>query len=116
MRSPVASYADPAGWAAKGACQDSDPELFFPVTSQGPARRQVVKAKAICAQCPVRPQCLEFALETGQSFGVWGGTSEDERRVLRRRMLRRRRRTAGRHPAESRPAEGSQRKPLSRSA
>jgi WhiB family transcriptional regulator, redox-sensing transcriptional regulator len=88
----AASYADPGGWTVKGACQDSDPELFFPVTSHGPARRQLEKAKAVCAGCAVQAKCLEFALDTGQSFGVWGGTTEDERRSMRRKILRRRRR------------------------
>jgi WhiB family transcriptional regulator, redox-sensing transcriptional regulator len=106
MRSPVVSYADPAGWATRGACQDCDPELFFPVTSRGPARRQVAKAKAICVRCPVQPQCLEFALETGQSFGIWGGATEDERRALRRSVLRRRRRLAARRRPDAAPHEG----------
>jgi WhiB family redox-sensing transcriptional regulator len=88
----AASYADPRGWGTRGACQDSDPELFFPVTSHGPARRQLEKAKAVCAGCAVRGECLEFALETGQRFGIWGGTTEDERRTLRLKTLRRRRR------------------------
>ena len=83
-------YADPVGWAASAACQGLDPELFFPVTTQGPARGQAEEAKAVCAQCPVRQPCLEFALETGQNSGIWGGTTEDERRTMRRRNLRRR--------------------------
>jgi WhiB family transcriptional regulator, redox-sensing transcriptional regulator len=82
-------YVDPNGWAAEGACRHSDPELFFPVASAGPAARQVARAKAICLQCPVRDECLDFALESGQDFGVWGGTSEVERRTMRRRRIRR---------------------------
>lgn len=92
MTTSAADYADPRGWAARGACRDSDPELFFPVTARGPGRGQIEKAKAICARCAVQAQCLEFAMETGQTFGVWGGMAEDERITLRRNRLRRRRR------------------------
>lgn len=87
IRTSATRYADPDGWATEGACRKSDPELFFPVTSRGPALRQLARAKAICECCAVRPQCLEFALETGQNFGIWGGTSEDERQTMRRRRL-----------------------------
>ena len=88
MSATVTSRAGPAsmtGWAASGACRQSDPELFFPVTTSGPAAGQVNKAKAVCARCPVRVPCLDFALDSGQAFGVWGGTTGEERRLLRRR-------------------------------
>jgi WhiB family transcriptional regulator, redox-sensing transcriptional regulator len=88
MPTSTASLAAPAaltGWAARGACQHSDPELFFPVTTTGPATGQVARAKAVCAGCPVRVPCLEFALDSGQAFGVWGGTTGKERRLIRRR-------------------------------
>jgi WhiB family transcriptional regulator, redox-sensing transcriptional regulator len=83
-------YADPEGWAARGACRHSDPELFFPVSTSGPAAGQVARAKLVCTRCPVRPECLEYALNSGQDFGVWGGASESERRAMRRRLTRRR--------------------------
>lgn len=86
-------YADPNGWAAQGACRLSDSELFFPVSSVGRSAGQVARAKAVCLRCPVRGECLDFALESGQDYGVWGGTSEDERRTMRRRQLRQRRAT-----------------------
>jgi WhiB family redox-sensing transcriptional regulator len=44
---------------------------------------QIAEAKAVCAACPVRIDCLGYALETGQDAGVWGGTSEKERREIR---------------------------------
>jgi WhiB family redox-sensing transcriptional regulator len=69
--------------ASHGACRGVDPDLFFPVGSSGPALLQAAEAKAVCAGCPVRDDCLSYAIETGQSAGVWGGTSEEERRVLR---------------------------------
>jgi WhiB family redox-sensing transcriptional regulator len=78
------------GWAARGACRHSEPELFFPVTDTGPAATQLARAKAVCAGCPVRAECLEFALSSGQAAGVWGGTTQDERRLIRRRQRGRR--------------------------
>ena len=66
------------------ACRDHDPELFFPLTAQGPGQEQLSAAKAVCGSCPIRSACLRWALDTGQEAGVWGGTSEDERRALRR--------------------------------
>jgi WhiB family transcriptional regulator, redox-sensing transcriptional regulator len=71
-------------WLDLGACRDEDPDLFFPIASAGPGLTQVTAAKAVCARCSVRAACLSFALEAGQDHGVWGGTSEDERRALRR--------------------------------
>jgi WhiB family transcriptional regulator, redox-sensing transcriptional regulator len=67
-------------WRELAACQDADPELFFPVSSSGPSLDQVAQAKAICAGCLVRRHCLAFALDTRQDHGVWGGMSEEERR------------------------------------
>jgi WhiB family redox-sensing transcriptional regulator len=72
------------GWRQDAECRDLDPNLFFPVGVTGPAVEQIAAAKSICGSCPVRNECLEFAITTNQEFGVWGGTSEDERRVLRR--------------------------------
>ncbi|MEV5885871.1 WhiB family transcriptional regulator [Streptomyces sp. NPDC052020] len=77
-------------WREHAACRHEDPELFFPVGTSGPAALQTEQAKAVCRTCPVREQCLQWALETGQSIGVWGGTSEDERRALKRRVAARR--------------------------
>jgi WhiB family redox-sensing transcriptional regulator len=71
-------------WRRDASCQDTDPELFFPVGTTGQALVQIANAKAVCAQCPVSHQCLEFALSTNQDSGIWGGTSEEERRKLRR--------------------------------
>lgn len=87
----VGRYADKDSWATRGACRDADPELFFPVASRGPALAQIAEAKRICAGCQVRVECLEYALATGQDSGVWGGASEEERRMLRRVRLTHRR-------------------------
>ena len=68
------------GWRRLAACRDADPELFFPVSASGPSMDQITQAKAICADCPVRRQCLVFALSTRQKHGIWGGMTEQERR------------------------------------
>jgi WhiB family redox-sensing transcriptional regulator len=70
-------------WASLGACQDSDPDLFFPIATSGPALQQMAEAKAVCARCPVRVDCLSYALDTGQDAGVWGGASAEERQENR---------------------------------
>jgi WhiB family redox-sensing transcriptional regulator len=68
-------------WRAMAACRSVDPDLFFPLSDIGPGLEQAARAKAVCAGCPVRRQCLSFALLTQQGHGVWGGTTEQERRV-----------------------------------
>jgi WhiB family redox-sensing transcriptional regulator len=77
-------------WREVSACRDTDPELFFPVGTTGSAVDQIASAKAVCNQCMARVECLEFALETNQDSGVWGGASEEERRALRRLARQRR--------------------------
>lgn len=76
-------------WRHKAACKDEDPELFFPVGTNGPALEQIANAKRVCARCPVKCECLNWAVGTGQDAGVWGGTSEGERRASKRREGRR---------------------------
>jgi len=76
-------------WRERAACRHEDPELFFPIGVTGPAVAQTAAAKVVCARCPVREPCLDWALETNQGSGVWGGTSEDERRTYRRSLARR---------------------------
>jgi WhiB family redox-sensing transcriptional regulator len=81
-------------WRHRAACRDEDPELFFPIGNTGPALLQIEDAKAVCRRCDVIDQCLQWALESGQDAGVWGGMSEDERRALKRRAARARSRMA----------------------
>ena len=71
--------AKPEPWKQYGACATADPDLFFP--KRGGDTSQ---AKAICASCQCRKACLEYALRHGEKYGIWGGKSERERRVLRR--------------------------------
>ena len=71
-------------WRHRAACRDEDPELFHPVASGGPALLEVARAKAVCAFCPVKPECLAWALARGE-YGIWGGATENERREMKRR-------------------------------
>ncbi|MFI6655126.1 WhiB family transcriptional regulator [Streptomyces sp. NPDC050523] len=73
-------------WRDRAACRSEDPDLFFPIGTSGPSLLQTEQAKAVCRRCPVREECLRWALDTGECMGVWGGTSEMERRALRRRQ------------------------------
>lgn len=68
----------------RGACRSAEPELFFPVSAAGPAVAQVAAAKAVCRGCPVRAECLDYAMRTVQDHGIWGGSTEEERRQARR--------------------------------
>ncbi len=70
-------------WRFSARCADYDPDLFFPIGSSGPALRQTMQAKSVCAGCPVRMECLEWAQSTQQTHGVWGGLDEHERELLR---------------------------------
>jgi WhiB family redox-sensing transcriptional regulator len=72
-------------WRHQALCSDtSGSRLFFPVGVTGAAEMQIRQAKAVCNECPVKDPCLEYAVTSNQEYGVWGGTSEEERRVLRR--------------------------------
>ena len=66
-------------WASEARCLNADPDVFFP--EKGGSTRE---AKRICSECPVRVECLEYALEEDERFGIWGGMSERERRKLKR--------------------------------
>ena len=70
-------------WRSAAACRDTDPELFFPEGTAGPALLLIDQAKWICQSCPVQKQCLRYALEHRLRFGIWGGTTDDERRAIR---------------------------------
>ncbi|WP_433471098.1 WhiB family transcriptional regulator [Saccharomonospora azurea] len=75
-------------WWHSAACRDEDPELFFPVSNMGPSAQQTARAKAVCARCPVRAECLSYALDNGLDHGIFGGLTEHERRDLVRRERR----------------------------
>ena len=70
------------GWQERALCAQTDPEAFFP--EKGGSTRE---AKKVCTGCEVRSECLEYALEHDERFGIWGGLSERERRKLKRRVV-----------------------------
>ncbi|MGX7732930.1 WhiB family transcriptional regulator [Rhodococcus sp. 2H158] len=78
------AIAESWDWQLHAACRDADAATFFhPDNERGEARTDRVRAaKRICQSCPVRTQCLRHALEAGERHGIWGGFSEEERRVL----------------------------------
>ena len=69
-------------WQDYANCRGADADLFFP--ERGASTR---KAKAICAACDVRQECLDYAITSGEKFGIWGGMSERERRRVRRQRI-----------------------------
>ena len=72
-----------SNWMSRGACAEMEPSFFFPSDGVG-----VTRARKICAECQVRPACLEYALEHRIEHGVWGGASERERRrILKSRRI-----------------------------
>jgi len=71
-----------ASWQERALCAQTDPEAFFP--EKGGSTRE---AKRICTGCEVRGECLEYALQKDERFGIWGGLSERERRRLKRRAV-----------------------------
>jgi WhiB family redox-sensing transcriptional regulator len=75
-----------SAWPAHALCQGVNPDLFFP-----PRGGDTREAKQVCAVCPVRVECLDYALELGEKFGIWGGLSERERRKIRHDRLHARR-------------------------
>jgi len=74
--------AEDLGWQDRALCAQTDPEAFFP--EKGVSTRE---AKKVCRGCEVRAECLEFALENDERFGIWGGMSERERRRLKREAV-----------------------------
>ena len=78
-------------WRNDAACNGVASDIFFPASEEPPAAS---RAKEICAECPVQEACLQYALSTNQSAGVWGGLDANERRRLRRRLRDRERRKA----------------------
>jgi len=73
------------GWLDSALCLQFDGDMWFPEKGASPA-----PAKLLCGRCDVRAECLEYALETNEEFGIWGGLSTAERRTLRRRRRLRR--------------------------
>jgi WhiB family redox-sensing transcriptional regulator len=74
---PIADRGD--SWRDQGRCAEVDPMLFYPAKGES-----ANPARMVCAGCEVRDQCLEWALATDQRWGVWGGTTEHDRRKIKR--------------------------------
>lgn len=87
LASELAAAATEDSWRDRALCRDTDPDLFFPVGTTGQALVQIDHAKRVCGECTVAKECLDFALATNQDSGIWGGLSEEERRVIRRRRV-----------------------------
>jgi WhiB family transcriptional regulator, redox-sensing transcriptional regulator len=74
--------SEPMEWQERALCAQTDPEAFFP--EKGGSTRE---AKRVCLSCEVRVECLEYALENDERFGIWGGLSERERRRLKKQAV-----------------------------
>ncbi len=89
LKSAVLTEA--AAWMDKARCKGIDPDLFHPDENDEDqvkvAKKE--KAKAICAECPVRLDCLEFAINKPEKDGIWGGATKDERDKLKRKSVKR---------------------------
>src|SRR5271165_2421263 len=92
-------------WMSRGACQGEDPDLFFPIATQGPAQSQISAARAVCRRCTVAAMCLTYALQTSQA-GIWGGTTQEERHAIGERHRQRAGRQASRLTAQPAAASG----------
>lgn len=78
---PLLGLGQMPEWMERGVCGQTDPESFFP--EKGGSTRE---AKAICERCPVAAECLDYAIDNDERFGIWGGLSERERRKVKKDM------------------------------
>ena len=81
----MSAVAVVTSWESRAACREADARCFVPPMSgesAGDRRVRESAAKQICADCPVRRECLEYALRVREAFGIWGGLNETERRAL----------------------------------
>ena len=76
---PASADGQSIEWMRRANCLGCNPVRFFPTVGEAAA-----EAKAVCAGCTVRVECFEYAAANNERFGVWGGTTEKERRLLRR--------------------------------
>ncbi len=82
----TAAGSEDTTWRDLAACLGFDSSVFFPDEADAAA---AARAKEVCDSCPVAEHCLEWALETNQTEGIWGGFTPYERRSIRRRRMRR---------------------------
>jgi WhiB family transcriptional regulator, redox-sensing transcriptional regulator len=76
-----ADPSPPDFWQERAACFGIEPDVFFPVSEE-----EAGPALAFCSVCPIKEECLAWALKNGERYGVWGGTTEQQRRRLQRRV------------------------------
>lgn len=77
--------ARPSDWQVRGLCRGNHSHLFFPPNTfehKDERERRETRAKAICQVCPVMGQCVEYALDIREPYGIWGGTTEADRKAL----------------------------------
>jgi WhiB family transcriptional regulator, redox-sensing transcriptional regulator len=86
-------YPEKLDWQDQAACRQYDNVLFFGEEGESELEKQAreARAKSVCQRCPVSEPCLEFAMETNQKYGIWGGLTDKERASLKRRRARARR-------------------------
>ncbi|MFC9888180.1 WhiB family transcriptional regulator [Streptomyces pilosus] len=84
MARSLASWNVDIGWHAQALCVGEDPELFFPLVETDAA---AAPARTVCRRCPVLNDCRDWAVRHGETDGVWGATTPDQRRALRRAVL-----------------------------
>ena len=87
-----------ADWRLRAACRFTDPDLFFPISDSGKGLEQTAKAKAVCAGCEVRRECLAFAVRARERHGIWGGMTEQERHSAEQKDQLKKATTAGDTP------------------
>ena len=76
------TFTEPPAWHQHAACAGTNPDLFFPGRGV-----PITDARRVCATCPVKAECLDYAITNGETIGVWGGTSERERRAMRSAII-----------------------------
>jgi WhiB family redox-sensing transcriptional regulator len=85
------TWEEDIDWQKRAACRGADANIFFPPTQPESKEERTMReaqAKSVCAACPVREQCLTFALTTREPHGIWGGLTETERRHVLERERR----------------------------
>lgn len=81
----VSAQQSPVAWQAKAACRGPQSAVFFPPPQferKADRLERERRAKAICAECAVRSECLQYSIEINEPHGIWGGLNEHERRAL----------------------------------
>jgi WhiB family transcriptional regulator, redox-sensing transcriptional regulator len=78
------SLPAPQTWQEEASCRDLDPEMFFIEAHTAETRQDKAAAIAVCNACPVAAECLAYALEHDERYGIWGGTSAADRRMMKR--------------------------------